>query len=392
VTAITEEQLLTARSRKLKANSYHQHRTSFLLLAAIVWLGSAARAQSAPNVPAPPFTFDTQRSDSNRPTVPWGDPYVGSLIDTHAHLNPPSRQRGGTPADILGAITAAHVDRIVLLPAPNEGLFTRPQPTQAERLSLVQTSGGRVLRMCGSEYLTDWMNESAKLGVAIGADALAAKLVQLRSDLKSGTCAGVGEIGFFHFDTAGGQPVIRLTAAYPPFVAIAQVAAAAGVPMDIHAEPFEPDRATSHHAEIYGTIAVLFREAPGLKLIYSHNGLTTSRNARAMLSAFPGLMMNLRFPPREPWKHLDPIANERGRLYADWAELLAEMPNRFMVGSDFLFGWDPHPTDNYTRHMNVTRRILGGLPGDVARKTASENAERVFGPLPPHPSAGTSPR
>ena len=81
-------------------------------------------------------------------------------------------------------------------------------------------------------------------------------------------------------------------------MAIAQVAAAAGVPMDVHAEPL--DKATSHHAEIYGTIAVLLREAPGLKLIYSHNGLTNSRNARAMLSAFPGLMMNLRFPPREP--------------------------------------------------------------------------------------------
>ena len=369
-----------------------QHRTSFLLLAAIVCLGSTAtHAQPAPNALAPPFAFDTQRSNSNRPTVPWGDPYFGALIDTHAHLNPPSRQRGSTSADILAAITAAHVDRIVLLPAPNEGLFKRAQPTQAERLSLVQTSGGRVLRMCGSDYLTDWMSESAKLGVAIP-QALAGKLAQLRSDLKSGTCAGVGEIGFFHFDTAGGQPVVRLPAAYPPFVAIAQVAAVAGVPMDIHAEPFEPDKATSHHAEIYGTIAVLFREAPGLKLIYSHNGLTNSRNARAMLSAFPGLMMNLRFPPREPWKHLDPITNEQGRLYTDWAELLEEMPNRFMVGSDFLFGWDRQPTDNYTRHMNVTRRILGGLRGDVARKIASENAERVFGPLPPHPSAGASPR
>ncbi|HET8576363.1 MAG TPA: amidohydrolase family protein [Methylomirabilota bacterium] len=314
--------------------------------------------------------------------MPRGKPYDGPLIDTHAHLNAPSARRGSTHADILAAITAARVSRIVLLPAPNEGVFRNPQPTQAERLDLVRTSGGRVLRMCGSEYLTDWMSDSARHGVTVDSRTLAGKLEQLRGDLKTGTCAGVGEIGFLHFDTAGGQPVVRLPAAYPPFAAIAQVAAAAGMPMDIHAEPFEPDGATSHHAEIYGTIALLFRDAAGLKLIYSHNGLTNSRNARAMLEAFPGLMMNLRFFPREPWKHLDPIVNGEGRLYADWAELLKEMPDRFLIGSDFLFGWDPRPTEDYARLMNVTRGILGGLPLEVARKIASENAQRLFGPIP----------
>lgn len=353
-----------------------------LLIAALAWLGSGTAADAQP---APPFAFDTRRSDPNRPTVPWGDPYSGSLVDTHAHLNPPSARRGGTQADVLAAITAARVGRIVLLPAPNEGVFRNPKPTQDERAGLVRTSGGRVLRMCGSEYLTDWMNDSARRGAAVGAKVLESKLEQLRHDLKTGTCAGVGEIGFLHFDTAGGQPVVRLPASYPPFVAIAQVAAEGHLPMDIHAEPFEPDKTTSHHAEIYDTVAVLFRDAPGLKLIYSHNGMTNPSNARALLKAFPGLLMNLRFSRREPWDHLDPIVNERGRLYADWAELLEEMPERFLIGSDFLFGWNPRPTEDYSRLMDATRRILGGLRPDVARKIASENAGRLFGPLPSPP-------
>jgi predicted TIM-barrel fold metal-dependent hydrolase len=359
-----------------------QPAVSPLFLAALVGLGCAADARAQP---AQPFAFETRRSDPNRPTVPWGDPYSGPLVDTHAHLNPPSARRGGTQADVLAAIAAARVGRIVLLPAPNEGVFRNPQPTQEERAGLVRSSGGRVLRMCGSEYLTDWMSDSARHGAAVGAKVLESKLEQLGRDLKTGACAGVGEIGFLHFDTAGGQPVVRLPASYPPFVAIARVAAEAHLPLDIHAEPFEPDKTTSHHAEIYGTIATLFREAPGLVLVYSHNGMTNPGNARALLKAFPGLLMNLRFFRRESWDHLDPIVNDRGRLYADWAALLEEMPERFMIGSDFLFGWNPRPTEDYERLMNVTRRILGGLPPDVARKIASENAERLFGPLPPPP-------
>jgi hypothetical protein len=206
--------------------------------------------------------------------VPWGNPYVGKLIDAHAHLNPPLR--GGVRADVLAAITNAKVYRIVLLPAPNEGRFR--EPLQAGRLNRVQNSGGRVLRMCGSEYLTDWMDNAVRSKRTPSPNELAGKLTRLKAELKSGACVGAGEIGFLHFDTAGGQPVVHLPPAYPPFVAIAQAAAAAGMPMDIHADPFQPDTATSHDFEIYGTLAVLFRDAAGLKLIYSHNG-----NARAML-------------------------------------------------------------------------------------------------------------
>ena len=354
-----------------------------ILLAALASLGGVSvRAQPTANPPPLPVVIDAKPSDPNRATVSWGDAFAGPLIDTHAHLNPPTGRRSGTPADVLAAATAARVDRILLLPAPNEGVFRNAQPTQAERLSLVKTSGGRVRRLCGSEYLTDWMRDSASRGAAVDAKDLEARLAQLRGELQSGTCVGVGEIGFLHFDTAGGQPVVRLPAAYPPFVAIAQAAAAAGLPMDIHAEPFEPDRTTSHHAEIYQTIAVLFRDSPGLRLIYSHNAFTNPRNARALLNAFPGLTINLRFAPREPWNHLDPIVNDQGRLFEDWSELLAEMPDRFVIGSDFLFGWNPRPIEDYTRLIQATRRNLGKLPPEAARKIAYKNAERLFGTLP----------
>ena len=91
--------------------------------------------------------------------------------------------------------------------------------------------------------------------------------------------------------------------------------------------------------------------------------------------------MNLRaFRNPEEWGHLEPITDLQGRLYDDWAALLEDMPDRFMIGDDFMFGWnDP---ESYERHFQKMRRMLGSLPATVAKKIAFENAVKLFGPLP----------
>jgi hypothetical protein len=323
---------------------------------------------------------DVTRSDPLRATRPAGAPYAGSVVDAHAHLNPPAPNRQNVEADVPEAIIKARVARIVLLPAPNEARFRDRESAERRRRELQRSSNGRVLTMCGSDYLTVWMDDGAHSPFGIGSKDLTERMARLTADLKSGACAGVGEIGVLHFNSDGTQPVVRLPAGYPPLLAIAETAAKAGAWMDIHAEPREPD-GTSHHDEIYSTLAEMFQRAPDLKLIYSHNGLTNARNARALLTAFPKLMMSVTHMRRKSWAHLEPITNEQGELYADWAALLEEMPERFMIGTDFLFGWTPQPTESYARVMERNRQLLGSLTPEAARRIAFENAARVFGPL-----------
>jgi len=327
-----------------------------------------------------PFPIDASPTDFGRPVRESDAVYDGPLIDTHAHLNPPVSNFPAESVDILAAIRNARVDRIVLLPAPNEGRWRLAQATQVQRMDLVKNSGGRVLRMCGSEYLTDWMEDSAVANRMPSQNDIAGRIGQLNRDLASGTSAGIGEIGFLHFDTAGGQPVVHLPPEYPPFLAIAEAAATAGVWMDIHAEPIEPD-GTQHYADVYATLAFMFQRWPNLRLIYSHNGLTNPRNAQSLLTTFPNIMMNTSFYRRAAWRHLGPLTNERGAIYEDWAELLEALPDRFMIGTDFLFGWTPAPLEAYANWINVDRRILGSLSPTTARKIAFDNAVRVFGPI-----------
>ncbi len=323
--------------------------------------------------------IDLGRSDPGRPARPLGDAYQGPIVDTHSHLVAPNGKTSAYwDADILDLIEKAGVSRIILLPPPNAAV-NNDAAIRGERETLRKTSNGRVLVMCGSDYLTHWMYDAALSGKL--PDDIVLRLERLAADLNSGNCAGVGEIGLFHFRKVRQQAVIKLPAAYPPLLAIGEEAARAGFPLDLHAESREPDMAP-HQAEVFATIAALFERAPGLRLICSHTCLTTAKNARTLLQAYPGLMMNLHaFRHPEEWAHLEPITGLEGGLYDDWAALLEEMPERFMIGDDFMFGWNE--PEAYEHHFHRLRGILGSLPPAAAKKIAFENAVKVFGPLPP---------
>jgi hypothetical protein len=350
---------------------------------AIVILGQCAPALSADSLPVP-FAIDTTRSDLDRPVRPFAQLYEGPLVDTHAHLDEPrsgfGRSAGISSDDIPAAIAAAKVDRIVVMPTPNSG--RRGHHDANERTQWFgKTSAGRVLALCGSDYLTPWMNNAAGRGnIPSDVDAVMAELAQ---DLKSGGCAGVGEIGFKHFNKTGMQAVVQLPAGYPPLLAVAATAAQAGVVLDMHAEPVEPEGA-SHESEVFGTIALMYRQSPNLRLIASHTAMTNPANARALLMAFPALMMNVkRIGSSVDWDNLEPVNDERGRLYTDWAALFEDMPDRFMIGTDFKFGRQgDHSADAYTQRIHEIRLMLGSLDPAAARKIGVENAERIFGPLP----------
>jgi len=175
--------------------------------------------------------------------------------------------------------------------------------------------------------------------------------------------------------------VIHFPLNFTPMLELARLAAAERVWLDLHAEPKSPT-GDSYEQELFGGIELLFREAPGLKLILSHTGMTSAVNARRLLAAYPNLMMNLKIvrPGRKlQWDHLGPIVDENGRLFEDWARLMEEMPDRFMVGTDARFGTPQYGKGRYRKTIRAIRRLLGSLDPQAARMIGAENARRVFG-------------
>jgi hypothetical protein len=92
-------------------------------------------------------------------------------------------------------------------------------------------------------------------------------------------------------------------------------------------------------------------------------------------------MMNLKVvrPGRKlRWEHLGPIANGEGKLFEDWALLMEEMSERFMIGSDARFGASQYQGRKYRKKIKRLRRILGGLDNRAAQRIAYENARCFF--------------
>jgi hypothetical protein len=89
---------------------------------------------------------------------------------------------------------------------------------------------------------------------------------------------------------------------------------------------------------------------------------------RSLLQRHPTLLGELSYRPG--------LVGGDGRLTPEWRALLAEMPGRFLVGSDT---WINERWDDYEGLMLQARRWLGDLPPATARQIAWENGATLFG-------------
>jgi predicted TIM-barrel fold metal-dependent hydrolase len=117
-------------------------------------------------------------------------------------------------------------------------------------------------------------------------------------------------------------------------------------------------------------IDLLMAHAPKARLIWAHTGIggpPVSR-VRALLDRYPRLMGELSFRPG--------LTDATGHLGAEWKALLAEQPERFLVGSDT---WINARWQDYEAIMRDTRLWLGDLPPAAARRIAWDNGAALFG-------------
>jgi|TARA_Y100000294_G_scaffold160287_1_gene163746 hypothetical protein len=339
-------------------------------------LGQGPRQGIKTPLPPPDFEIRNGGLDPGRPGRPVGEPYSGPIYDTHVHVF--NRDSAGV-SDILAWMDKTGVERLLVLPTPNEGIFRDGEMNAGDRRRWPEMAGDRGGRLCGSTYLTNWMHDAYNNGYD-PAD-LERRLKRLEKDLDDGGCLGVGEIGPYHFDKKGHGGIITFPLNFEPMLAVAGVAARKGVPLDIHAEP-NAKGGGSYEEKLYGGFALLYQRYPNLKLILAHTGMTNPVNARRLLETYPNMMMNMKWVGGRgelKWGHLGPIINADRNLYEDWAKLFEDMPDRFMVGTDSRFGTRQYQGRRYGKNIKVTRRLLGSLDPKAAAMIAHGNARRIFG-------------
>ena len=352
-----------------------------LLTAILAACQTTATHRSTPRVPLPlpGFTVDHTRTDPARPTRPRGKPYKGPIVDTHVHLDPtgPDGPTGDAPIrGILERADAEGIERLIVMPTPNEGRFANHEAGPAQKRRFLALGGAGAGTLCGGSYLTVWMHEAYRNGYS--AADLKNRMARLAADLDGEECLGAGEIGPYHFNKKGHQAVVDFPMNFEPFLRAVQVTAEKGKWFDLHAEPVEPQGRTRED-EVFGGIALLFARHPDLRLIMSHTAMTNPTNARRLLAAYPTLMMNFKIVRGHGgWRNLEPIVDADGNIYADWAALFEAFPERFMIASDAKFARQNYSGKKYSKEIKRLRRLLGTLDITVADMIAHGNARRLF--------------
>jgi hypothetical protein len=284
-------------------------------------------------LPSPGFSVQKYSPDLNRPFRKARNGYRGPLIDTHTHVVKGGARRVTMRlSDVINELKEAGVERLIVLPTPNEEIMRGKDENVQLRREIVSNKDVQAVELCGSTELMRWMHDAYRKGYE--ESDLKERLARLRRNLKEGICKGIGEIGPYHFDKKEGQAEIEFPMNFRPFLALAALAAELDVPFDVHAEPLTPE-GRSYEEQVFGGVALLYKLYPNLKLILSHTGMTNTDNARALLRTYPKLMMNLKavIPGRElQWENLGlrlilgrlnenaarRIAYENARRYFDW--------------------------------------------------------------------------
>jgi predicted TIM-barrel fold metal-dependent hydrolase len=169
----------------------------------------------------------------------------------------------------------------------------------------------------------------------------------IKDEYKRGYYRGVGEFHIYGNDAAG--PLVKSIVDF-----------AVERDLYLHAHCDEP------------ALLQLFAHNPKAKIVWAHTGFSTPpQRVRELLDKYPALWGEL--------SYRSGIADGQGKLSDEWRALFASHSDRFLIGSDT---WINERWFGYDTIFKTYRAWLGQLPEQQARRIASGNAARLFGPRP----------
>ncbi len=331
---------------------------------------------------------------------------VASLIDTHDHLSGAYGQGGSGRTDYEGAARAALADmdrlgirRMLIMPPPQPPGFDNLY-TMEDLLGAARGHAGRFSVLGGGGTLNVMIQEAVRGGT--GAE-LRRRFEKRALAILAQGAVGFGEMTAEHLSLNPEHPYVSAPPDHPLFLLLADVAAAHGVPIDLHMEAVSETLRLPRRFSSPPNPATLEPNIPAFERLLAHNrkakiiwvhagwdntGQRTAALAAALLERHPNLYMSLRVvpppgnrPAHEPSLTENRPVDNQGKIKPEWLELLGAFPDRFLLGSDEFFltpkiRRQRHPS---TGSAEATVSLLSQLPRELARKVGEENARRLFG-------------
>lgn len=321
-----------------------------------------------------------------------------SYIDTHNHLVGRFGSRSGFPElDYDGAARVAlatmaelGIKKMLIMPPP----FYSAHPNKYDVDDIIYITkqypdhfaflgGGGTLNVIIQQAVRDG-NTSQEVRE---------KFEKKATEIISKGALGFGELTAEHFSLGRNHPYESAPPDHPLFLLLADIAARHNVPIDIHMEAIPEEmplprglrsppnpRVLSPNIAAFERLLAHNRKA---KIIWAHagwdnTGCRTAALTARLLKKHPNLYMSFKISPRDSVPETRPI--ERGiGLKGEWAEVIKEFPERFMIGSDQFYVSARAPIRRIgPPSAQPTNKFLSLLPPGLARKVGYENARRIF--------------
>lgn len=245
------------------------------------------------------------------------------LFDAHMHYNVEARSVI-SPEQVIALWRKTGIRAVLATSRPNDGTLDLIAQ-KANDIAIVPFL--RPYRVQSDRY--DWFNNS---------DVAA----YVEKELQRGIYRGIGEFHIFGTD------------ADAPYMAkIARLAKERGLWLHAHADDEAVER--------------ILRHAPGVKLIWAHTGMNTPLDkVEAMFAQYPNIVGELSY-------RMD--IEQDDALNPRWKALMMKYPDRFIVGTDT---WITPRWSQVGELAAFYRRMLAGVPRDVAEKIAYRNGLAMF--------------
>jgi predicted TIM-barrel fold metal-dependent hydrolase len=300
-----------------------------------LWLAVVARLMRVPKL-VPVLALVLALCLGAQPGFAAGaQPYAGPIFDAHLHYNVEAAESFPV-ADVLGRMQRSGVRAVIANSRPNAGTRALAAAREDARRAGVTVVPFVRLYRNRADY-AGWPGDPTIVEMVMS---------ELAAGTDSGPYRGLGEFHLYDSANADGPTAKRLMrlAEERSLVVLAHVDDVA--------------------------IEKLFVHGPKATMIWAHSGIggVAIDRVRALLLRHPTLYGELSYRPG--------LTDADGHLSAEWRALLAEMPGRFMVGSDT---WVNERWGSYEMLMTDARLWLGDLPPAAARRIAWDNAAGLFG-------------
>ncbi len=331
------------------------------------------------------------------PQSETGAPFIDAHTPLFRNMGEGSGGRGGGGGGRGGGPTSAGADVAAALALMDRFGVTftilAPPPLPPGRgdpgvLSLLQgvarQNPTRFAFSAGGESLNPLIQSTAPS--AVTPDVLR-RFRQAAQAIVDAGAAGFGELAAEHFSSRrGNHPYESSPPDHPLFLALADIAAANGMPIELHMEavprdmPFPNSRAAGppNPATVKENITAFERlldHNPKARIVWVHAGwdLTGERTVplmRSLLERHPNLYMSVKSDEAGTPRTAPFVPG--GGLKPGWIAMLRAFPDRFVIGSDQFY------SDPEIIRTHRARAFVNALPPDIARQITTENVKRIY--------------